>query len=220
MLYDAWWFYYGEFAVLGIWGIILVLARRIIFGSLSKSALLEGGEKSRMLRAMTLKFEKSYEVHVEIQDIPVFVKKYLCQEKRCGIRLLRWKRIPERWMEFIVGVGALEAVVLHFLGYPAGACVDRLLASVGAAVVVRMALLWFETDSLWEQAEVFLNDYVANTLYPRQVHVYETFEEPETVKQTDASEQKTVPENKPTPPVLKKEEEQLFQEVMTEFLGG
>ncbi len=91
---------------------------------------------------------------------------------------------------------------------------------MGAAIVVRMAFLWFETDSLWEQAEVFLNDYVANTLYPRQVHVYETFEEPETVKQTDASEQKTVPENKPTPPVLKKEEEQLFQEVMTEFLGG
>lgn len=213
MLYDAWWLYYGEFAVLGIWGIILVLARRIIFGSLSKSALLEGGEKSRMLRAMTLKFEKSYEVHVEIQDIPVFVKKYLCQEKRCGIRLLRWKRIPERWMEFIVGVGALEAVVLHFLGYPAGVCVDRLLASVGAAIVVRMAFLWFETDSLWEQAEVFLNDYVANTLYSRQVHVYETFEEPEMEQQTDD-------QNKATTSALKKEEEKLFQEVMTEFLGG
>ena len=220
MLYDAWWFYYGEFVVLGIWGIILVLARRIIFGSLSKSALLEGGEKSRMLRAMTLRFEKSYEVHVEIQDIPVFVKKYLCQEKRCGIRLLRWKRIPERWMEFIMGVGALEAVVLHFLNDPAEACVDRLLASVGAAIVVRMAILWFETDSLWEQAEVFLNDYVANTLYPRQIHVYETFEEPETAKQTGISAQTPVPENNPGSPVLKKEEEQLFQEVMTEFLGG
>ena len=68
MLYDAWWSYYGEFAVLGIWGIILVLARRMIFGKLSKNALLDGGEKSRMIRAMTLKFEKSYEVHVEISE--------------------------------------------------------------------------------------------------------------------------------------------------------
>ena len=50
MLYDAWWSYYGEFAVLGIWGIILVLARRMIFGKLSKNALLDGGEKSRMIR--------------------------------------------------------------------------------------------------------------------------------------------------------------------------
>ena len=99
MLYDARWSYYGEFAVLGIWGIILVLARRMIFGKLSKNALLDGGEKSRMIRAMTLKFEKSYEVHVEISDIPVFVKKYLCQERRCGVRLLRWKRLPERWMD-------------------------------------------------------------------------------------------------------------------------
>ena len=84
MLYDAWWSYYGEFAVLGIWGIILVLARRMIFGKLSKNALLDGGEKSRMIRAMTLKFEKSYEVHVEISDIPVFVKKYLCQYRSDG----------------------------------------------------------------------------------------------------------------------------------------
>ena len=86
--------------------------------------------------------------------------------------------------------------------------------------MVRMAILWFETDSLWEQAEVFLNDYVANTLYPRQMHVYETFEEPDTAEKTDAARQKPVPENKSRTPVLKKEEEQLFQEVMTEFLGG
>lgn len=65
-----------------------------------------------------------------------------------------------------------------------------------------------------------LNDYVANTLYPRQMHVYETFEEPDTAEKTDAARQKLVPENKSRTPVLKKEEEQLFQEVMTEFLGG
>ena len=46
MLYDAWWSYYGEFAVLGIWGIILVLARRMIFGKLSKNALLDGGRRA------------------------------------------------------------------------------------------------------------------------------------------------------------------------------
>lgn len=123
-------------------------------------------------------------------------------------------------MELIVSIGVMEAVTFYFLRYPAAVYVDRLLASVGAAVIVRMAILWFETDSLWEQAEVFLNDYVANTLYPRQMHVYETFEEPDTAEKTDAARQKPVPENKFRTPVLKKEEEQLFQEVMTEFLGG
>ena len=123
-------------------------------------------------------------------------------------------------MELIVSIGVMEAVTFYFLRYPAAVCVDRLLASVGSAVIVRMAILWFETDSLWEQAEVFLNDYVANTLYPRQMHVYETFEEPDTAEKTDVARQKPVPENKSRTPVLKKEEEQLFQEVMTEFLGG
>ena len=110
-------------------------------------------------------------------------------------------------MELIVSIGVMEAVTFYFLRYPAAVCVDRLLASVGAAVIVRMAILWFETDSLWEQAEVFLNDYVANTLYPRQMHVYETFEEPDTAEKTGAARQKPVPENKSRTPVLKKEEE-------------
>lgn len=90
-----------------------------------QNALLDGGEKSRMIRAMTLKFEKSYEVHVEISDIPVFVKKYLCQERRCGVRLLRWKRLPERWMELIVSIGVMEAVTFYFLRYPAAVCVEQ-----------------------------------------------------------------------------------------------
>ena len=214
MLYDVWWSYYGEFAALGIWGIFLVLARSILFGKLKKSALLEGGEKSRMLRAMTLKFEKSHEIHVEIQDIPVFVKKYLYQEKGLGIRLLRWRRLPERWTKLILGVGILEAVILYFLGYSSSVCVDRLVASIGAATVVWMALIWFEADSLWEQTEVFLTDYVANTLCPRQNHVYEQFDEvkPDT---GDLENEKTL-----KPLVLKEEEEKLFQEVLTEFLGS
>lgn len=46
MLYDAWWSYYGEFAVLGIWGIILVLAREMIFGKLSKMRCWTAGRRA------------------------------------------------------------------------------------------------------------------------------------------------------------------------------
>ena len=53
----------GEFILLGIWGILLAVCRRRVFRSVCREAALEGGEKGRMLRAMTLKFQKSYEVH-------------------------------------------------------------------------------------------------------------------------------------------------------------
>ena len=52
----------GEFILLGIWGILLAVCRRRVFRSVCREAALEGGEKGRMLRAMTLKFQKSYEV--------------------------------------------------------------------------------------------------------------------------------------------------------------
>ena len=210
---------YGEFALLGGWGILLVLMRRIVFGKLCREAMTEGTGNSRMRKAMTLKFEKSHEVHVEIMDIPMFVQKYLSQERRMGVRLFRWRRLPERWTGLIAGVGFLEASVFHYLGYGTAFCMDRFLMGLAAAVMVRMGILWFETDSLWEQAVICFQDYIANTLKPRQHHIYETFEQP--AKAEPAAEGKAIekPEHKKEP-ALNQEEEKLFQEMLTDFLGS
>ena len=176
-MYQIWSLYYGEFLVLGIWGLVLTLVRRVLFGRLCRDAALGSGAKGKMLKAMTLKFEKSCEVNVGIYDIPVFVKKYLCQERKFGIRLGQWRKLPERWTGLILGIGFAEAMVLRYLGYDTIFCLNRFLAAATAAAFVRIAVLWFEADSLWERAQVCLLDYVANTLYPRQVHIYEKFEE-------------------------------------------
>lgn len=219
-MYQFWQLYYGEFLVLGIWGTVLAMARRILFGRLCREAALGSGGKGKMLRAMTLKFEKSYEVRVGIHDMSVFVQKYLCQEKKFGIRLGRWGKLPERWTGMILGIGFVEAMVLRYLGSEDLFCLNRFLAAATAAAAVRVASLLLESESLWEQARVYLLDYVANTLYPRQIHVYEGFaEEPAPGEETGAEpEQKVLKEKKGL--VLAKEEEQLFQEVLSDFLGS
>lgn len=224
MLYQAW-LYYGEFLALGIWGMVLVLVRRILYGKLCKDAALGSNGKGKMLKAMTLKFEKSYEVRVGIHDIPVFVQKYLCQERKFGIRLPTWRRLPERWTSLILGIGFVEAVTLRYLKYDGTFCLNRFLAAATAAVIVRMASLWFETDSLWERMRVCLLDYVSNTLYPRQIHVYEGFgEETEIVKNvtkaSDSDQKTSKAKASEKGIVLKKEEEEIFQEVLSDFLGS
>ncbi len=218
-MYQVWSLYYGEFLALGFWGIVLTLARRILFGGLCREATLGNGEKGRMLKAMTLKFEKSYEVKVGIHDIPVFVKKYLCQERRFGIRLCRWRQLPERWTGIVLGAGFVEAVILRFLGFGGTFCLNRFLAGAAAAAVVRVSSLWFESESLWEQAEICLLDYVANTLYPRQMHVYDSFAE-ETAEPQESAETPAEHPGQKRGIVLEKEEEKLFQEVLSDFLGS
>lgn len=223
-MYEAW-LYYGEFAVLGIWGLMLTLMRRILFGRLCKDAALGSGAKGKMLRAMTLKFEKSHEVNVEINDISVFVRKYLCQERRLGIRLGQWRRLPERWTSLILLMGFAEAMVLRYLRYDSAFCLDRFLAAATAAAFVRIAVLWFETDSLWERTQVCLLDYVANTLYSRQIHRYEDFEEPETAAEPEPTAEAVQSEGalekaKQPRRVLEEEEEQVFNEVLADFLGS
>ena len=37
-MYQVWYSYYGEFLALGIWGILLALVRRVLFGKLCKEA--------------------------------------------------------------------------------------------------------------------------------------------------------------------------------------
>lgn len=230
-MYQAW-LYYGEFLVLGTWGLVLTLVRRILFGKICKEAALGENGKGKMLKAMTLKFEKSYEVNVGIYDIPVFVQKYLCQERKLGIRLGRWRRLPERWTALILGIGFVEAMVLRYLGYDGSFCLNRFLVAATAAAAVRIAVLWFETDSLWERAGICLLDYVSNTLYPRQIHVYERFEEeaempekseetvPETAKAKAGKESSPKAKEAKKGIQLKKEEEQIFQEVLSDFLGS
>ena len=80
-MYQVWSLYYGEFLVLGVWGIVLALARRILFGELCKDAALGSGGKGRMLKAMTLKFEKSYELNVGIYDRPASCKSIYARRK-------------------------------------------------------------------------------------------------------------------------------------------
>ncbi len=126
----------GEFILLGIWGILLAVCRRRVFRSVCREAALEGGEKGRMLRAMTLKFQKSYEVHVEISDRDTFVRKYICQEKRMRVSLPRWRYLPERLAGIILCVGAVEVALLDWLGYGQGLTWQRGTMALGTAAVV------------------------------------------------------------------------------------
>ena len=231
LCYDMW-RNYAEFWFLGVWGVLLALSRRGIIGKLCREAALGGGSKGKMLRQMTLKFEKSYEVHVEIHDITAFVKKYLYQEKRFGVRLGRWLKLPDRWVRLILYAGMAEGIILYFLGNDPLLCVNRLLAALLSVSAVRIAALVFESDSLWIRAENSLTDYVANTLYPRQHHEYEGFEEEAEPVQKNVSD-KVIAEGAPEtnvsdpvhdepekPIVLEKEEKKIFQEVLSELLSG
>lgn len=214
------WNYYGEILVLGIVGVLLALVRRILFGRICREASRGSNGSGRMQKAMTLRFEKSYEVNVGVQNIPVFVRKYLCQERCFGIRLERWRRLPERWTGLILGIGFLETMVLRYLGYEGSRIFERFLAAITMAVLVWMVGLIFESDSLWEQTNILLLDYVSNTLYPRQIHEYEGFEEESEAEITESEPESVETKETAKGIVLKKEEEQIFTEVLSDFLGS
>ena len=156
------------------------------------------------------------------------------------VSLPRWRYLPERLAGIILCVGAVEVALLDWLGYGQGLTWQRGTMALGSAAAVFGLSLLLEVDSLWEQIHILLLDYVSNTLYPRQIHVYEAFE-----KETDAANsfakgikgqlsekekladgqvndeaQKTAQRNATAIPLtLKKEEEKIFQEVLSDFLG-
>ena len=98
------------------------------------------------------------------------------------VSLPRWRYLPERLAGIILCVGAVEVALLDWLGYGQGLTWQRGTMALGSAAVVLGLSLLLEVDSLWEQIHILLLDYVSNTLYPRQIHVYEAFAE-----ETDAA---------------------------------
>ena len=104
-----------------------------------------------------------------------------------------------------------------------------------AASIVRIVTLIYESDSLWIQAENSLKDYAANSLYPRQHHEYEGFDEgtpeesavPAAAGKDQAALQKSAEgeaeqgqKDEEKGLVLEQEEEQIFREVLSELLSS
>ena len=160
--------------------------KRMVYaaGNMSKS-------NHPLMRLVRAKFEHACMVSEKVENVGVFVDKYLYEHKTLGLRLHTWRRM-EKLMAFVcLVIGLLGA----FLEYFANGMSDDVIrvGAYGGILGVLVYLFHLTTDENYclDAARNYMVDYLENVC----LHKYEKLHQKETEKEIPVPE--PAPEIKP-----------------------
>lgn len=210
-------------------GILSKLAVWISYRRLTKATENMAESKNTLTRQLKLKFENCYKLNLNVQNVPVFVDKYLQKYKVCGIRVHTANQILQASLlvNLLLGVISCAAVFLTELEL-------RLIVLYAASTVCAVLVLYLvdyllDINDKREMVVTNLQDYLENTLTNRLQHEYgeeekrEVLPEKETAKlldqgkaQTAATRLKVKKQRQPKKDSI--DEEEVIREILREFL--
>lgn len=149
----------GVFAVLGIVSkcIACITLKRLVraAGSMNKSA-------HPLIRLVRAKYEHACMLNDKVQNVGVFVDKYLYEYKILGLRLYRWRRMEN----VMAGLCLITGAAAAFLTYSVYGMSDAVLkmGAGGAALAILLYLFHLTSDEnyMLEAVKTYMVDYLEN----------------------------------------------------------
>ena len=149
----------GVFAVLGIVSkcIAGITLKRLVraAGSMNKSA-------HPLIRLVRAKYEHACMLNDKVQNVGVFVDKYLYEYKILGLRLYRWRRMEN----VMAGLCLITGAAAAFLTYSVYGMSDAVLkmGAGGAALAILLYLFHLTSDEnyMLEAVKTYMVDYLEN----------------------------------------------------------
>ncbi len=190
------------FYAMGFMMVIGILAKIISYLTVRK-IVEEASEiqksNHRLMRLMKSKFEHATMVSDRVQNVKVFVKKYLYEYKVMGIKLNTWRGLQKKTVCFVAAFGSLGL----FVSYQLQGLNEQTFQyfSWTSILVVLLSVIHIMTDEKikLEAAENYIIDYLENVC----VHRYEKVNQA-AVQMTEEPEITEKPEIK-----IEKEEEEI-----------
>ncbi len=211
----------GITAVLGVLGKII---SQITLRKMVKSAGEIGKSNHKLMKLVKAKFEHASMVSDRVQNVEVFVNKYIFEYKTLGLRLYTWRGLLKKCM-WILGI-------LGTLGMLAGYRLDGMgeltiqygiWTSVG---VVLLFLIHISTDDeyMLQMTENYIVDYLENVCAHRYAKANQTVLEEEkedilAVQQTRQEEEEESPLQEKSTEREKNAREIRIREILQEFLA-
>jgi len=152
---------------------VLGVAGKIISNLSLKRMVKAAGNMSKsnhgLMRLVRAKFEHACMVSEKVENVPVFVDKYLYEYKTLGLKLHTWQRIQTICVALCLAFGALGA----FLEYSAHGMSDEVIrtGAYGGILGVLLYLFHLTTDENYRLDAVrnYMVDYLENVC----LHKYE-----------------------------------------------
>lgn len=95
---------------LGGVGILLKFIISCLYGRLIKATLHMGTTNHKMIKSLRTKFETNYSMNLGVNNVDIFVDKYVYTQKFCGIYLYTWENIGGQVLLLCMLIGAISAI--------------------------------------------------------------------------------------------------------------
>lgn len=92
-------------------GIILKLMLDIVYSRLIKASDNMGTARNKLTQMMKKKFETCYKLKIGVNNVDIFVDKYVYRHKFCGILLSTWENIGGQILMLCLLIGSISAVL-------------------------------------------------------------------------------------------------------------
>ncbi len=149
----------GIFAVLGV---VSKCVANITLKRLVKAAGNMNKSTHSLMRLVRAKFEHACMISDKVQNVEVFVEKYLYEYKVIGLKLHSWRRM-EKGAAWLCGITGLLAALGEYILYGMN---DQVLKNGAAGIGLEILLFLFHitTDENYqiEAAKTYMVDYLEN----------------------------------------------------------
>jgi len=192
---------------------VLGVAGKIISNLSLKRMVKAAGNMSKsnhgLMRLVRAKFEHACMVSEKVENVPVFVDKYLYEYKTLGLKLHTWQRIQTICVALCLALGALGA----FLEYSVHGMSDEVIrtGAYGGILGILLYLFHLTTDENYrlEATRNYMVDYLENVCVRKYEKIHQRGAEKYAKEdaQKDVNEQmrpnpaKEVPTTSPDPEI-------------------
>lgn len=161
-------------------GVLSKLILNIVYSRLVKASDSMATSKNKLTRLMKMKFETCYKLKIGVNNVDIFVDKYVFHHKFCGILLSTWENIGGQILMLCLLIGSISTVL--GLIYECGK--TQILSTFSVGIVTSGLLIFLEgmTNLTGKKELMRLNmkDYLENLL---KVRLEQENEHPELIEQ-------------------------------------
>ncbi len=148
-------------------GIFAKVISHITVRKMAKAASEIQNSNHKLMKLIKAKFEHASMVSDKVQNIEVFVKKYLYEYRVLGRRLEEWRRMQKHMIFLLMAVGTL-GVILSFYTTGTSEYTMQHFSFTGVFTVVLLVVhTWSDEDALLKAAENYIIDYLENVCVRR-----------------------------------------------------
>ncbi|WMJ85498.1 hypothetical protein [Anaerocolumna sp. MB42-C2] len=148
-------------------GILLKLVLNLVYSRLIKASDNMAKSKNKLTQMMKKKFETCYKLKIGVNNVDIFVDKYVFRHRFCGILLSTWENIGGQILMLCILIGSISTIV--GLIYECGK--QQILSTFSVGILTSGLLIFLEglinLSGRKELIRLNMKDYLENILKVR-----------------------------------------------------